>query len=282
MLGAASAFYRQFLASPAARRWAFALTAVGAGLGWLGLGLGRLAIDLWVPEAIPFLAAFANPHFPLAAACLLIALTAIAAPGVRRSRRLIGSGLAGLALALVQPFAALTVIGVSGAWLIWMRGKPATETETPRWIDHGSALGVFALGAAPWIVYDLWITSSHSALSAWSSQNVTPSPPMIDVLLGFGLVFVLALGGAWVGRPGPSERPAVDRLLVLGLVLVFAFALQRRMLLSVLPMAGLAALAFGGFEEERPAAASSCRVRFSPSACRPTSGGSYHPGRAAP
>jgi hypothetical protein len=89
MLGAASAFYRQFLASPAARRWAFALTAVGAGLGWLGLGLGRLAIDLWVPEAIPFLAAFANPHFPLAAACLLIALTAIAAPGVRRSRRLI-------------------------------------------------------------------------------------------------------------------------------------------------------------------------------------------------
>src|SRR5258708_3190969 len=64
------------------RRLFFSLLAVGAGLGWLYFisigrsgGLSTLSdfpTDFAIPESIPFLATFVNPHFPLAIA--LIAL----------------------------------------------------------------------------------------------------------------------------------------------------------------------------------------------------------------
>ena len=246
MLGAAYAFYRQFIPSQVARRWAFALVAFGSGLGWLGLGLGRLSIDLWVPEAIPFLGAFANPHFPIAAASMLVALTAIARRGPRWGRRLVWSALAGLTLAVVQPFAVLTVAGVGAAWLLWMRLKPIAEAETrAQGIQDASTLGVFVLVSAPWILYDLWVTTTQPPLAAWSAQNITPTPPLIDVLLGFGLVLLLALFGLWAGRASVTSAGRLFVVwLALGFLLVFApIALQRRMLLGLFfPMAALAGL----------------------------------------
>jgi hypothetical protein len=246
MLAAAYVFYHQFLPTQAARRWAFALVAVGSGLGWIGLGLGRLAIDLWVPEAVPFLAAFANPHFPLAAASMLVGLTAIAMPGGRRSRRLLWSATAGLVLALVQPFAVLTVAGVAAAWLLWRRIRPPLDSESPgKWIDNALALGLFVLVTSPWILYDWWVTRTQPELAAWSAQNITATPPLIDVLLGFGLVLLLALIGARTGAVlGTSAGRLLVTWLAIGLLLVFApIALQRRMLLGVFfPMAALAGL----------------------------------------
>ncbi len=70
-------FLREVVPTLGARRWAYSLVLVGSGLGWIGIPLGRLAVDLWVPEAIPFLAGLANPHFPLAAAAMLLGMLAL-------------------------------------------------------------------------------------------------------------------------------------------------------------------------------------------------------------
>ena len=49
MVAAAFVFFRTTLAQKPARGWAMALVLFGSGLGWLGAGIGRLPIDLWVP-----------------------------------------------------------------------------------------------------------------------------------------------------------------------------------------------------------------------------------------
>jgi hypothetical protein len=96
----------------ALRRFAFALTALGSGLGWLvallgplfGPLFGQTTVDLWVPEGYVWYSIFANPHFPLAIALLLLALVWSVTPwGNRRvrPRRLVRVAFCALALGLV-------------------------------------------------------------------------------------------------------------------------------------------------------------------------------------
>jgi hypothetical protein len=248
MLGAAYFFYRTTLAENRARAWAMALTLFGSGLGWIGVGVGRLPIDLWVPEAIPFFSAFANAHFPLAAAAMLAATTMICAPDLRRGLRWWGAGLAGLLLALVQPFAVLPVAAVGIVWGVWMRLRPPADSPAKEVQRQQLAAGlVFLAASMPWIVYDAWVTNVQPVLAAWSAQNQTPTPPPLDVLLGYGVVLASAIASLFVVRPHTrsSGRLLVAWLLT-GLVLVFVpFGLQRRMLLGIFfPMAALAGLVF--------------------------------------
>jgi hypothetical protein len=248
MLGAAYLFYRTTLAEVRGRAWAMALTLFGSGLGWIGVGVGRLPIDLWVPEAIPFFSAFANAHFPLAAAAMLTAMTVICATDLRRAFRWGGAGLAGLVLALVQPFAVLPVAAVGIVWGIWIRLRPPADTpanEVPR--QQLVAALVFLAASLPWLAYDVWVTNVQPALAAWSVQNQTPTPPPLDVLLGYGVVLALAIASLFVVRPQTrSNGRLLVAWLLTGLVLVFApFGLQRRMLLGIFfPMAALAGLVF--------------------------------------
>ena len=248
MLGAASFFFRTTLTESRARTWAMALTLFGSGLGWIGVGVGRLPIDLWVPETIPFFSAYANAHFPLAAAGMLTAMTVLSAPDLRRGLRWGGAGLAGLVLALVQPFAVLPVVAVGVVWAAWARMRPPADSpakDVPR--QQLVAALVFMAASLPWLVYDVWVTTVQPALAVWSAQNLTPTPPPLDVLLGYGVVLGLAIASLFVFRPQTSSG---GRLLVawllLGLILVFVpFGLQRRMLLGIFfPMAALAGLVF--------------------------------------
>jgi hypothetical protein len=223
-----------------------ALTFFGSGLGWLGLAIGRTAVDLWVPEAIPFFSALSNAHFPLAAAALLVAVTAFSATPLRRGVRFLAAGGSGLLLGAVQPFAVLPAVLVGAVWGVWTTVRPpkdAAPSEVRR--DQLVSGLVFLATSVPWLLYDLWVTRTYSALAAWSAQNLTPTPPAQDVFLGFGLVFALSVASLWIARPADSlgGRMLLTWLSV-GLVLVFVpFGLQRRMMLGAFfPMAGLAGL----------------------------------------
>jgi hypothetical protein len=62
------------------RRAAFLLIGFSSGLGWLAVSFNVFAPDLWVPEAITFYSIFANPHFPLAVALMLLVFTFVLVP----------------------------------------------------------------------------------------------------------------------------------------------------------------------------------------------------------
>src|SRR3990172_3166091 len=177
---------------------------------------------------------------------MLIAMTMLSAPDLRRGVRWGGAGLAGLVLAIVQPFAVLPVVAVGIVWGAWTRLRPSTGGSAGEVQRQQFVAGlVFLAASVPWLIYDGWVTTSQPALAAWSAQNLTPTPPLVDVLLGYGVVLGLALASLIFVRPlATSGGRLLVAWLAVGLLLVFVpFGLQRRMLLGMFfPMAALAGL----------------------------------------
>ena len=244
MYGTGAAFLGRFLPLGEGRRWAWQAILFGSGWGWLGIPAGLLALDLWVPEAVPFLSAYASAHFALSMAVVWLAGLCIF-PGMESRRRFVVAAACGAALSLLQPFAVAVLGLVSAIWLaIEALAKPASGD--PVSIRAAiSALAAFALGAAPVLVYDVWAVTANPSLAGWNSQNLTPSPSLLETALAFLPLLALAVPALW--NRVSWKNPAVRFLVVWGatnLVLLYApFGLQRRLVLGLyLPLAVLAGM----------------------------------------
>ena len=235
------------------RRRAFFLVALSSGLGWLTLPLlgnveaERWPVDLWMPEANTFYALFANPHFPLAMALMLL----IAGWGTglipSRSRTPLLMG-ATVALALIQPFAVPALFLILGAFLglRGLRGLQNRQQGRIAWPTLRAEVGplfLAGLAAAPILLYDAWVVRTNPALAGWNAQNLTPSPPVWAYLVGYGLLLPPAL----LGAVRAARRRSDGDLLLLAWVGVTApllyapFPLQRRLVLGLhIPLALLA------------------------------------------
>jgi len=108
----------------------------------------------------------------------------------------------------------------------------------------------------PLVVYTLWVTQADPVLRGWMAQNVTPSPPVWDYALGYGLVLALAVPGAVLAI---RRRTDTDLLLlawigVTAIALYAPFALQRRFSLGLhVPLAILAAMGLYRLTKRRSA-----------------------------
>ncbi|MEA2008811.1 MAG: hypothetical protein U9O54_06790, partial [Chloroflexota bacterium] len=103
MLWALSHFYETLFQSPRRRKLAFAISALGSGVGWLALLLGNIGSDFWVAETYPFLSAYVNPHFALGLALIVWMITP------RTEKRPLLMFIAALALAAMSPFGVVIV-----------------------------------------------------------------------------------------------------------------------------------------------------------------------------
>lgn len=169
------------------RRLAFILIAATSGLGWLGVVfLNALPIDVSVPEALIPFSLFANPHFPLATALMLVLLEQVGWP--RRSLLSIAwVGFAAVALGTTLPFALMVVEVLLAVLLAWLY---FAQRVIP-WPQWGRFASLF-LCSAPFLAYDAWIARTHPIIAGWHAQNLTPAPSLTDLGLGYGLVGVLA------------------------------------------------------------------------------------------
>jgi hypothetical protein len=87
-------------------------------------------------------------------------------------------------------------------------------------------------------------------LAEWGAQNVTPAPPLLDLGLGYGLVGLLAIVGAWIIARRDKQNPKLDGeyLVLLWAVTTVAlvylpFDLQRRLINGLhIPLCILAAI----------------------------------------
>lgn len=234
------------------RRLVFGLLLTASGLGWLGAIMGAFPIDLWVPEAFVPYSLYTNPHFPLGMALMLLVFQGVGWPSQITSRKegptpsltsLLYPGLTALLLAIILPFALLTVWAVLGVFLVWLY---LTRRSLP-WPQIWPTLGVVLLGA-PVIAYDYWVSVSNPILAGWSAQNVTPAPAIWNLVLGYGLLGVLALVGAYQiwqkGAAAPEGEGLVLVWAVTTLVLVYLpLDLQRRLINGLhIPLSLLAGL----------------------------------------
>jgi hypothetical protein len=267
MFAMAFGFYEVVLPDRRARWLAFLLTLFCSGVGWLGLPAGLFATDLWMPESIPFLSAYANAHFPLASACILGGAMAISRTDWSVSRRSLACVVCGFVLGAVLPFLVLGLAAFLGVWNAWEIGRERGLRDWKiLWRKHRDDLipsGAFISAAGPWIVYDFWLIRTHSALAAWNAQNQTPSPAPFDYLLGFGLVLLLAVIGAILTRPdqGRKGRMLLSWVIVTGLLLYAPVNVQRRLAQGMFfPMAALASLGLEGIGKR-------WRILFAPVVC---------------
>jgi hypothetical protein len=89
--------------------------------------------------------------------------------------------------------------------------------------------------------------NADPAIAEWAKQNVTPSPPLLDVLLGLGLWLPFAIVGAWRSYKVSGAKAVLISLsvwLAVTLVLLYVpYALQRRFIGGVfIPLSVLAGL----------------------------------------
>jgi hypothetical protein len=226
------------------RRLFFVLSAVGAGLGWLVVLFDpkALAPDLAVPEAFPFYASFANPHFPLSIACLALIASAYLVvfrrgytdpPSVENGG--LGVLLLSVTLALIQPTA---LIPFAGALVLYVGVRAWITREVPqhelRWAS------MLWLPIIPFAVYDYAVFHFNTIMGEFNAQNETPSPAPWLLLAGYGLLLVVALPGL-LRAVRHFERDG-DQLMLLWLIvnvvaLYAPFNLQRRLMMGlILPL----------------------------------------------
>lgn len=230
-------------------RWlAFTLAALGSGSGWLIAPTGHITADLWVAEGYPFLASFANAHFPLGLALQLWLVLPLVDDRLDLKTG-IKIFLASLAAAVVSPFSIPVVLVVLGGVFIWKWfEKTLLKTSLIRLILTG-------LGGGPLLVYYFVTIKTHPVLQLWDAQNITPSPPWWDILISFTPMLVLAVFGA--RRAWGDDRPAWRVMLGwagLCLVLVYIpFPLQRRFLIGLfIPVTMLGVYGLDGWLKAAP------------------------------
>ena len=222
------------------RRLCLLLLGISSGLGWLVAPITTyLSSDLWVPEAFVFYSILGTLHFPLGITLMLVILMALARPGRELGwRGTLVAAVASVGLGVVQPFGVIPVYATLAVWLAlrWWRDR-RVDWRTAGWT------AVAGLVAVVYPLYGVLAIRSDPVLTSWSAQNQTPSPPVWDWLLGFGLVAVLAVPGGVV----TIRRRSAGGLLLLAWVIAAGvgmyapLALQRRLALGLeVPVALLA------------------------------------------
>ncbi|HEY44631.1 MAG TPA: hypothetical protein G4O11_11680 [Anaerolineae bacterium] len=249
-------FYDQVFEEKYLKWIATLLTMFGSGLGWLAIPFGVQASDLSIPESIPFLTAYTNAHFPFAAAVMLGAVLSV----IKKDRtRLRGAAalICGMLLGIVLPFSVISLTISLGIWLVWEgfhQGWSGLTAFIRKQSTHLIPYLALIMGALPWLIYDLWLARSHPSLSVWNAQNITPSPPLIDYVIGYGLILVLAILGIMrIGTRGQSRDRLFLSWALSNLILLYMpFNFQRRLTLGLFfPLAGLAALGLERIAGER-------------------------------
>src|SRR3989304_2571920 len=97
-------FFVAVFDKPRTRLLALALSLFGSGMGWLATFFGLFTIDFWVAEAFPFLAGYANPHFPLGLALQIWLLTPLERAKDFGRRQIVFYFGAAALLSLIDPF----------------------------------------------------------------------------------------------------------------------------------------------------------------------------------
>ncbi len=269
---------------PRPRRLFFMLVSVGSGLGWLALVFypGELAPDLLVPEGFPLLAAYTNPHFPLAIGCQALLTTIfirVFRPGYFEAPTSDNGGLSviilSIILAIISPPSLIAMGGALVAFIL-IRGYLLTKTarQNPKFqqklIENHQIIPIskfqvpmhearwaamLILPAAPLALYYLMVFRFNDVFGDFNQQNITISPNIILFIFGYGLLLILAIPGLL--RAFRRFEPDGDQIMLLwflvNVLLIYTpFALQRRLFIGlIIPIVYFAVRAIEDYWVER-------------------------------
>jgi len=254
-------FFGRVFSVQRTRKVAFGLALFGSGLGWLTSIFGIFSPDFWVAEGYAFLAAYANPHFPLGVAIMLWIMAPGASEGVQgekgsQSPKWLITLVMSLILAIVMPFGVvITAVVLIGVFLWEMLDNmrfASNEINFSQWVRSNFEQNVVVqklvflfVGGVPVLLYQVWVTRSDPILAAWNAQNITLSPPIWELLLAYAPIILLAFPGIYLAiKSGEHNLRILLIWACLGFLWLYVpWSLQRRFISGyMVPLAGLAAL----------------------------------------
>lgn len=236
-----------FLGTPRERIVALLLFGFGSGIGVFFAGVfGRrdpggvyeYPIDLWVAESNPFMSMIHSPHF-VASFTLFIIAAVLFFLAVKRSSYGIGiiAGIVALVLFQFHPFHAPTLFAVACTYVVLKKRRDPASWRL---------LLVFLSIASPAVIYHYVRLHADAVSESMLAANLTVTPQPIHLLLGFGMLWVLAAVGVVASRK--TMRNDTRSFLVVWLVVQFVMVyspltFQRRLLEGVFfPLAVFAAV----------------------------------------
>jgi len=253
-------FIAYFLNSKLARKICFLLMCFGAGIGALVsppyhqlisyLGHRELFLttpaDLYLPEANIFSNIFYSPLLPLALLLDLLVLYLFINTDLKLSRRL-ATALYFLVvfLGFIHPFDLIALAAITSFFvgLIILRQFLTNQKQESLKLYLAKFL-IIVLAIISSAIYYLVLIKFDPSFSSWSSQNITESPPLANMLLGYGFLFLLAVLS--LARLNFKDNKNIFLVSWIFIILFFAyipFQYQRRLLSSVfIPICILAAL----------------------------------------
>jgi hypothetical protein len=250
MLWALYRFFDRVFPDTKLKQAAFALAALGSGIGWMAVPFGAVTSDFWVAEAYPFLSSFSAPHFSIGLGMLLELLSPLARGANASLPKFWAQArmpLLAFLLAILSPFGIVIAVLVYAGMIAWQAAsdwrKESLKIRVIWWNPAIRSMIWIGLAGGPWLLYDYWTATHDPVLSGWNAQNLTPSPPVWDLFLALSPVLLLAIFSLSSIR---RENSNGLRLLViwsgLGLALLYLpFGLQRRFLMGLfVPICGLA------------------------------------------
>ena len=161
--------------------WSYLYLLFASGMGWFGLLLGYESGDFVVPEAYPFYSSLINPHFPIGIGIFILLLNEI----LHKEKKAYGLLLFySAAFAVIMPFGSVILcVVICLYWLI--------QDQENKSILLGKIL-LICIPAALLVGFQYYETITHEKLINWNQQNVTPTPPVWDILLSFSPMIFLA------------------------------------------------------------------------------------------
>jgi len=194
-------FLARCLDRPAEQQLALGLLLFTGGTGWLvafapELSEGvrtDLTPDLWIADAISFLAMLSNGHFTLSMALMMGMIVAgerlLAGHGNRWAALAIAAGW-GVALVHAHQIAVVgLVLGGEALWRAWsQRRLPWAEARRLAivFVPVGLAAGALT-----------WLAHSDPFLASWLEQGNTYTPPVWGMANLYGPLWLLAAAGLW-------------------------------------------------------------------------------------
>lgn len=219
-------FTSLFTSNISARRGSFLVASFSSGLALVSLLAGRndaksfIPLDLFVPEANGFYSILSNPHFPLVFALMAWAIIlTLNPPQLNFWIGLIVIAAVGFSIVSLAPYLA-PVVGVAvGAGAIWVR--PLSRDLLIRVFTLFAAMGAL-------LANYFFALQSDPIIAEWSRQNVTLTPPLVDVLLGLGIWLPLAIVGITRLQRSRLVWSLIVWLIVIAALIYFPYPLQRR------------------------------------------------------
>jgi hypothetical protein len=244
------------------RRAGFLLVAFSAGLGWIpGLWQAQgfeAPVDVWQPEAITFLSLTLNPLFLVSLLLMVGVLGWLRLAEQTRSLRC--AVYAGLCAFLLGNIHGYDILTLSAVWGVYMVARTIRQRRFDAFL-WGCTLLVGAMAAVS-AGYAFYLLKTEQVFAQRVAVE-TLSPPFVRYLLGYGIVFGLAVYGGWrlwrreakAGKDDSSESPALFLTVWAGMNLAAAYlpvSFQRKMVMGAhLPLCLLAGVALSALLERR-------------------------------